>query len=263
MQTAESNAFEKTSGVLIKASILRDMLKKSIFAMWPKRKKTRYSRENLSGVFVTTSKIGDLRIVASDGRRLTVTDGEATHIRKIPKAGAIIPREAVQRIFEILATQDCNTTKCCLAFKENRCRFDCGSATLTAQLVDASFPDFMSVIPKQRGNSIRVPRREFLSALRHISASSELTRVRLTINSKCMEVVALDDGKANAVKVEVKGREFEEARRVFETRFLVGMLNAVSEDSVVLKFFDDEYSPIIIRPYQNSKYTYLVMPIHL
>src|SRR5437899_225524 len=77
------------------AAVLAGMIDKTIFAVSPDE-----ARYNLSGVYVEAAEPGAVRMVATDGHRLSLVDREAPGFTM--SGGAIIPRKGLSELRKLL-----------------------------------------------------------------------------------------------------------------------------------------------------------------
>jgi DNA polymerase III sliding clamp (beta) subunit (PCNA family) len=75
----------------IAAAVLAGMIDKTIFAVSPDE-----ARYNLSGVYIEATGSGAVRMVATDGHRLSLIDRDAPGFEM--KSGAIIPRKGLAEL---------------------------------------------------------------------------------------------------------------------------------------------------------------------
>ena len=255
----EEKAKKRTPRFSIKSNVLSDMIKSTIFAV--SLDETRY---NLSGVYVE-GREGALRMVATDGHRLALIDGEVEGV--VPGKGVILPRKGLSEARRLLEVDP--EAIATLTIDEAIARLTVAASEFFMRLVDGEFPDYRPVIPK--GGKIRVslPREELIANLRSVSLmSTERPRgVSLTIqpNQLSLRTKNPDKGEASAeMEIRYTGSEVTIG---FNSRYLLEALQVMPVvDAITLEVSDDA-SPGVLRPERDGtpdeRYCYVVMPMRL
>jgi len=218
------------------------------------------TRFNLNGVFFEPVQGGALRMVATDGHRLSMVEREVEGDFALSR-GVIIPRKGVQELKRLLSEAGDEAE---LGFVENSCVLRRPGLSMVMQLVNGQFPEYGQVIPKEAGRSIHVGRLRFLETLKRVSLlSTEQARtVKLEIGEAVLRVSSQnpDLGEANEeLPLEGAGPTLQIG---FNSRYLIDVLTALSSDEVVLELTDD-LSPGVIHPAGDKGYTAVVMPVRI
>src|SRR3990172_3625465 len=96
--------YEEENFSMVSTQLIREMIEKTAFAA-----SNEESRYHLNGVLFAQSKQGGkeiLRMVATDGHRLSLIDRENQKIRGIEEKGIIIPKKGVLEIKKIIGDRD-------------------------------------------------------------------------------------------------------------------------------------------------------------
>ena len=132
---------------------MREMIEKTVFAA-----SNEESRYHLNGVLFIQKKQGPgpseaeqggkevLRMVATDGHRLSLIDRESQTIRGIEK-GIIIPKKGVLEIKKIMGDRD-GEEEMEIYFDQTHGFFKMGKSLMVIRLIDGEFPEYEQVIPK-------------------------------------------------------------------------------------------------------------------
>src|SRR5262245_47491443 len=172
----------------LEASGLKGMLEKTIFAI-----SNDESRYNLHGVYL--ERIGDktLRMVATDGHRLSYVDRQVSQPIQLAK-GVIIPKKAVYELKRLVseapggeAAEDLPVR---LSIDGRNLVTQRGGVTLIARLIDGEFPDYQRVIPKPQGKAAILDRSSFVGGLKRVSLLvSDRTRgIKFNFSSGLLEL---------------------------------------------------------------------------
>ncbi len=192
--TAEGAAGKKQlkAELKIPASVLAAMIDKTIFAVSPDE-----ARYNLSGVLLESAPSNKVRMVATDGHRLSMIERDAEGFKI--DAGVIIPRKGLQELRKLLEQTGDEETK--LSIDGQLAYLKRGFTEVSMRLVEGEFPDYRGVLPKSSRHQIAVGRDDLLAAIKRVSIFSNeryhgikfsLSSGTLTVSSTSPEV-----GEAN------------------------------------------------------------------
>lgn len=246
------------ASLTIPAAVLAAMIDKTIFSVSPDE-----ARYNLSGVFLESDEGGKVRMVATDGHRLSKI--ERTTERKdfsLP-SGAIIPRKGLTELRKLLEPEGEGEVR--LELDGQLASLKRGNTEVSMRLVEGEFPDYRGVIPKVTRYRINVDRDELQSSIKRaaIFSSERFHGVKLGFSPNTLTVSSTSPelGEASeTIDVEYKGEEFAIG---FNASYLLQVLSVVAGGNVELGV-TDETSPGVIRtPDTDSEFTYVVMPMRL
>jgi DNA polymerase-3 subunit beta len=215
----------------------------------------------LNGIFISL-KEHKMTIVATDGRRLALTD-EEVDISEHSQGEFIIPAKAVNELNRLLQDKGDVTIK----YAENQAEFtlndDKGfSVVIISKLIEGNYPNYRQVIPGEAKERISLPREEFLHALKRaeIMTSEKANSVKLTFGKNNLAITANSPevGEAReSMAVNYKGKEMAIA---FNPKYMIDPLNALTQDEVFIELID-ELSPGVLKI--NGPFLYVVMPMRL
>jgi len=252
-------AYEEEEFMSMEASLLREMIDKTIFAV-----STDESRYNLTGVFFTKREEEEdkkLRMVATDGYRLSLIDRTLkTEIPGLEK-GILLPKKGLAELSRLLEEEG---DQVWIKLKNNNLIIKKENVVLIMRLLDAEFPDYNQVIPTQTKRHIRIRRGHLLESLKRVSIlSSEKTKgVKFHFGESLLELSSYnpDFGEAKEeISVEYKGEDLTVG---FNYRFILEVLNILSSEEIIMEF-EDGVSPAIIRPANDERHTCVVMPMRI
>jgi DNA polymerase-3 subunit beta len=250
---------EEEEFMVMEASVLREMIDKTIFAV-----STDESRYNLTGVFLAKHKEEEdqkMRMVATDGYRLSLIDRTLkTEIPGLEK-GILLPKKGLAELSRLLEE---GGDQVWIKLKNNNLIIKKENVVLIMRLLDAEFPDYNQVIPNQTKRHIRIKRSQFIDSLKRVSIlSSEKTKgVKFHFGENLLELSSYnpDFGEAKEeISVEYKGEELTVG---FNYRFVLEVLNILNSEEIIMEF-EDGVSPAVIRPANDEKHTCVVMPMRI
>jgi DNA polymerase-3 subunit beta len=239
-------------------STIKQMISKTSFAM--SADETRF---NLNGVYLDPIKKDgkiNLRMVATDGHRLSIAERELTSKCNLTK-GVIVPRKGVMEIKKLVDSSEGTIdvwadTKHLIAYRDN--------ITLVVRLIDGQFPPYEQILPKQSKRVVSLPRNSLVSALKRVSVlSTERARgVKFTISPKNLEIFSSnpDLGEAREeIEVSYKGESFDVG---FNAKYFLEALSVLEDEQAVLQM-GDETAPCIMRSETDRGFTHVIMPMRL
>jgi len=235
---------------------MASMIDKTIFAVSPDE-----ARYNLSGVYVIAPEGGTVRMVATDGHRLSMIDREATGF--CMAGGVIIPRKGLAELRKLLDQAGENEAQ--LVIDGQLAWLRRGTTELSMRLVEGEFPDYKGVIPNQSRYEIPVGRDILLNAMRRaaIFSNERYHGVKLAFADGTLTVSSTspDLGEASeTLDVAFNGAEFSVG---FNALYIQQVLNVIPSDSEAVLGLSDEVTAGIITTPSDSEFQYVVMPMRL
>jgi len=221
-------------------------------------------RQNLNCVFLETTfpeqkATAILKAVATDGRRLsllTVSDLQISEPFQI-----LIPLRAVRELTKILEKEG----EVKVGVEQNRVFFQTHNFSFFSQLIDARFPDYQGVIPRDYRISFKAKREELMAAIRRVSLLTEqqtrLVKFTLKGDSLLINTTSARLGSAYQ-ELSVLTEQKEEIEIGFNATFLLEALRIMEEDLVEVHLIDNE-SPGVFQPVESQNYLYILMPVKL
>lgn len=214
------------------------------------------TRPALTGVYFNTYD-NTLAIAATDGYRLA----EKKIIDKVEnEVKAIIPSSSLQEVLRSLS-DDADEIE--IAFNEDLVRFRFGEIEIVSKLIDASFPDYQKLIPKDNNISVYLNREELsritkLAALFSRSVGGSIVCETKSPDTFSVKSIANEFGENDSeLEAEVK----KEGKINLNSRFLLDALNALEEKEITFSF-SDRIAPILLKNKKDTKYTHIIMPLN-
>ncbi len=229
----------------VSTHLINEMIEKTVFAA-----SNEESRYHLNGVFFIQNKQGGretLRMVATDGHRLSLIDRESQNIRGIEK-GIIIPKKGVLEIKKILGDRD-KEEEMGVYFDPTHGFFKIGKSLIVIRMIDGEFPEYEQVIPKENDKKLSMGKERIYGCLRRVSTmvSERVEGIKFSLKPNVVELSSYhqDFGDAKEeVDVVYEGSPLEIG---FNSRYLMDFLNVIDTEEVIMEL-KDEGSPGIIRP---------------
>ena len=222
------------------------------------------SRPVLTGVHFAIRGDG-LKLAAADGFRLAVHSLEVPS--GTPEREAIVPARALGELARLLA-EVAEPITITFNAANTQVLVDLGHATLIAQLIQGTFPNYEQLIPSGHATRTEIAVGEFMRETRIASIfardGSGIVRLvaspgengapgRLLVTARAEEV-GNNEGEIDAL---VEG---EEAKIAFNSRYLIEVLGALDSDRVAIETSSPS-SPGVLRPVGDEDYVHVVMPM--
>jgi DNA polymerase III subunit beta len=248
--------FNQNAKLTLAQAKLKGMLRRTSFAV-----STDETRYVLNGIY-SSLKEHKLTMVATDGRRLALTDEEVDLPEQV-QAEFIVPTKAINELNRLLQ----GNGDVALQVTDNQASFELSgegghSVLLITKLVEGSYPNYRQVIPPEAGERISLAREELLQALRRaeIMTSEKSNSVKLSFTKNNLAITAntpeVGEGR-ESLAINYKGKDLAIA---FNPAYLMDPLKALECDEVFLEL-TDELSPGVLRT--NGPFLYVIMPMRM
>ena len=247
-------AFSEEAYHEVGAGILRDMIRKTIFAA-----ATENPRYAVTGVLWELEE-SVARLVATDGRRLAVIEGPALAHGGHQNKGQVhvVPTKAMGLLERNLQDPEEMVR---VTLRPNEVLLKTERAVIYSRLVEGRYPAYREVFPKKPTTKITLTVGPFLAAVRQsaIMTDDESKRVAFTFAKKklTMQSRGAEAGRSRVeLPLEYDGKGMEIS---FDPRFLTDMLKVLEPDAELTLELVDSTSPALFR--SGANYAYVVMPL--
>jgi len=252
---------EDTVMIEIESETLTEMINKTIHSITMEE-----AGFKLSGVFAERINKGGedfLRMVATDGHRLSLIDKKTPGIQKVEmEQGVMIPKKGLIELNR-LALEDGTIL---FGLKQNNFVAKKEKALIVIRLLDAKFPDYRNVIPKKedKENIITINRIPLLEGMRRmmIIRGDQYQGVKINIGVDYLEMVSVNPDLGNAeekIEIEYKGEPMEMG---FNPKYFIDALQPMDSDIVYLNI-KNQTSPCLITGTQDNGFLGLIMPMRV
>lgn len=247
---------EDVEEVKLAASILNKGVSKTLFAV-----SNDELRPAMTGVFFQLDENG-ITFVATDAHKLV-------KFNRKDVTGAntsfIIPKKALNVLKAVVPNND---TEVLVQFNNSNAFFTFDNIQLICRLINAKYPDYNAVIPKENPNLLTVQKDDFFSSLRRTAIFSNKTthQVVLKMGGSELTVSAQDLDFSNEASeklvCEYQGSPMEIG---FNAKFLLEMLGALDYSDINIELSTPNRAGIIrpVEKDENEDLLMLVMPVML
>lgn len=240
----------------LEAGALHLLIHRTLFAA-----AAEHSRYAINGILFDREE-KQLRLVATDGRRLAVARGQC--ISGSGKNSCIIPTKALGLIGKLLRDPESSVH---IVIEENQVLLRVGqgaaAAVLSSTLVEGTFPPFEDVVPKDQDKRVTFNVEVLASAIRRAAllTNEESKGVRmsfapdkLTLTSRAPEM-----GEAE-IQVQLEKYDGEPLEIGFNPGFVTDALKVIDGGDVIFEL-KAANKPGVLRT--GNEFTYVVMPVNL
>jgi len=248
---------DNVTQVNISSSVLSKAVAKTLFAV-----SNDELRPAMTGVLFQLDGQG-ATFVSTDAHKLVRYKRLDTKGSKA--ASFIVPKKALQLLKTALPADD---TKVTISFNNSNAFFSFDNVNLICRLIDAKYPDYSAVIPKESSSKLTIDRNLLLNSMRRIANFSNKTTnqvvMKVTGSELTMSAQDLDfsNEASERLSCTYEGADIEIG---FNAKFLIEMLSVLESEEVVFELSGPTRAGILL-PSEKGKdedLLMLVMPVML
>ncbi|MGN0487888.1 MAG: DNA polymerase III subunit beta [Ruminococcus sp.] len=244
--------FEETDSIEIKGEILKEMIRQTVYAVSDNMQKPIYT----GSLFEISNNL--FKIVAVDGFRMAIRQESIdTEIN----TQFVVPGKTQQEVLKLITSDE---EKVNIIVGMRHIMFKINNYSVISRLIEGTFLDYNSTIPKEKKTEVVVNTRKVINAVDRMSLLNgdkikspvKCEFINDEIRLSCSSAI----GKANdTVSAPIIG---EEVTIGFNNRFLLDALKNIDSDEVKI-IINGGLSPMIITPVKGDSFINLVVPMRL
>ncbi len=248
-------AFDSKGTAKISEKTLRDLVEKTGFAVAQDD-----SRYGLNGSHIEERSTGVLRMVATDGHRLSAAEASFEgELALSPRM--LVPRKALAVMRKLLDGVD---EPIDVSFGEGAVRLTRPGQTFWFRLLDGEFPDYKAVVPSEGKHRAIIATRDLGSTLKRVAilVQERARAVRFSFADGELEIQVhnVDRGEVKeSLPVELEGDAITVG---FNVRYLQDILSVITGDRIQLEMAHP-LGPCLIRDPDVEESFFVVMPMRL
>ncbi|RUT68662.1 DNA polymerase III subunit beta [Flavobacterium cupreum] len=215
-------------------------------------------RPSMTGVLFQFSPAG-LNFVATDAHKLVRY--QRTDITSSEEIDFIVPKKPLNVLKGILSTLDIEVV---LSFNQTNAIFTFGDFVLICRLIDAQYPKYENVIPKDNPNKALVDRDSFLSSVKCVSIFSNKTTRQVVLNfiGNEIQLSAEDVDYSNKANERLNcSFQGEDTKIGFNAKYLAELVSNLSCDNINFEFSLPQRAALLIPADGESEHENLLMLI--
>ncbi len=253
--------YDEKAMVEVESPVIGDLIDKTIFSI-AQDKENMYSLT--AALFQKIEENGktSLRIVSSDGHRLTIMTKEAESAADLKlNPVTLIPQRGVQEIRKFAEERDTFQ----LGIEEKQAVLKSDDSLLIIRLMEGEFPNFENLLSVvSMDNVILIKRISFLESLKRINLFTEdmfhAIKIEIADNTMILTSQNADFGSArDEIEVEYSGDPLSLG---FNCRYFIEALQVMEGETVQAAISSDD-SPCLITSADDEGFLSIIMPMKL
>ena len=248
---------ENQSTIKISGEIVSNAINRTLFAAGNDD-----LRPAMSGVYCQFSD-NEIIFVATDAHKLVRykrTDSKSTD-----SSDFILPKKPLN----LLKANLVGNEEITLEYNKSNAVFTFNDLVLVCRLIDAKYPNYEAVIPKENPNVLTIDRVQLLNSIKRVSIFANKTthQIKLKLAGSELSLSAEDTDFSNAANERLScNYDGDDLEIGFNSRFIVEMLNNLDSDEVQLAMSESSRAGILTpmtKTSENEDVLMLVMPVML
>ncbi|ACZ48987.1 MULTISPECIES: DNA polymerase III subunit beta [Anaplasma] len=247
---------EVDCGFDMQVSHIAELLNKTKFSM-----SVEESRYNLRGVYMHVAE-DMLCCVATDGHRLSLAKVNRPEGLQ-PDIGVIVPRKTVNELLKIIGGGGDASQVVSVSISQRKICFRYKGYFMVSKVVDGVFPDYLSIIPQERGASVSMDACSLLSAVDRVSVVvfDKVKAIKLSFASGRLTLSSASSDQGDAreeLEVDYKG---DEVTIGLNARYLIEVLGCMKGACEVV--FQDGNTAVLIQDKEPGGSMHIIMPMRI
>jgi DNA polymerase-3 subunit beta len=250
-----------TSEFILSQGKLKHLLSKVYFAMGQQD-----VRHYLNGTLLDINR-NIMKCIATDGHRLAYSSIDDADIGDA-KIRVILPRKSVLELMRLLDDSSENVKVC---VGENHFRVITTHFTFTSKLINAQYPEYDKLIPRNIENTVIASREALKQALARASilSNEKFRGIRLQLDKDLLRIVANNPEQEEAeelIQLNYQGNGMEIG---FNVAYLLDVVSTIASENIRWSFSDPDAGVLIeadvdgVDAEKKDNSVYVVMPMRL
>ena len=250
----ELPALTKFSPVSVNLSVLKDMIRKTVFSV-----STGERNPVHTGV---KFEIGDglLVLVAVDGARLAIRRENINYTFDETKLEFVVPAKTLGEIQKLNGEEESEIE---ILVGERHIIFKFENYEIISRLLEGNFINYKAAIPLSSTTQIKVNTRNIIECIERTSLiiTDKSSPVRCSVESdiKRFSSVTAIGTASDKIAAEIEGSKIEIG---FNNRFVLDALKVCDEEEIRIEMGSSN-QPIIIKPLEGEKFFFLILPVRI
>ncbi len=251
----EINTSIENNAIEIEQSILKDMIKKVIYAA-----STDTIKPVFNGIYFISEQKGSLTAVSTDSRRLSVITRKIENEINIEE-GIIIPLKTIHEIYRTLE----GSGICRFAFNKKQCAIKIGETEILSRITDGQFPNYKQVIPKDHVLSAIINTKNLYASIKRsiVFTKEPANKIILNFNNNKLTIEANAPELGESVEeVEILNDNNINISLGINSHFLIDALKEI-ESSNVICAITGQMSPVKLSSENDKNHISIIMPLQI
>lgn len=247
----EMPSFDELEKITVNAKVLKSMIKQTIYAV-----STNFAKPIYTGSLFEFEK-NIFRIIAIDGFRMALRE---ENIDSDIESKFVVPGKAQNEIIKLITDEEKNVE---IIIGQRHINFKVENFSIISRLIEGTFIDYKSTIPKTTQTEFVINTRSFYSSVDRVAVLNEKIQSPVRCNITSDEIKFSCTTSLGNVKDEIPANVIGQDVEIgFNSSYMLDALRNTDTDEV--KFIlNGGLSPIIIKPVKSDSFTFLVVPMRL
>ena len=151
-----------------------------------------------------------------------------------------------------------------MGFDDKNAIFIIEDTKIITRLLEGDFIDYKKLLPREHNSKVKLNTKELLNSIERASLLSQSEKnnlIKLSIRDNSMAITSNTD-RGNVyeeVSLELEGDYLDIA---FNSRYFIEGLKNIDSEEIYIEFTTN-VNPCIIKPADEVKYTYLLLPVRI
>lgn len=227
------------------------------------------TRYNLNGIYLHI-KNKEFFAAATDGHRLSMASVPLDE--EIKEFGVILPRKTVQEIMKVVKDSRNINSDIEISLGINKIKFECNNINMVSKLIDGVFPEYNAFIPLSNQNKLNINTKIFADAIERVATVTidKFRAIKMSLNKEGIEITASGEARGAAKERLIASKEEEilcnyegdnELIIGFNPKYILDVLHAINKNPNIEFYFNDSFSPTLIKINSNSSENFVIMPV--
>ncbi len=216
--------------------------------------------------YLHTPTPGTLRLVGTDGYRLSHCDVQMDSIGSAVEDGICLSKRALQELIR-MSQEGFDKLELALDLESGSMLAQLPGYKLFVRLSAVKFPNYQAVLPKSVKNSLSLERQKVQHVAKRVMLAADKSRaVRLKIEDNQLELSARTSGSSEGKEIlNLEGASIGDPRSVtINGRFLTDVFQATQSQQIEMCFQEKSSDPIVLVPVEEPdrcKSLHVLVPI--
>jgi len=151
-----------------------------------------------------------------------------------------------------------------VSFDKNQIQFRSSALVFVSRVIEATFPNYAQIIPKEHSTEAVVLKSEFIEALKTSSIfSDKFNQIKVLVkpSEKTFEAQVKNGDVGEIISKIHASLSGESVELSFNQRYITDAMSSIGSDSLTLSFVGQN-KPLVIRGVGDRSFLYLVMPMN-
>lgn len=246
---------EENQKIILDSEMFKEMVKGTVFAA-----SNDMTKGVLTGILTEVSE-GNIRMVAVDGYRLALVNRPAD---VSCEAMFITPARVMQDISKIISEEE-DAGEMRIIMDNSFTMFSIGETTVIARLLEGSFIEYDSIIPKNMSIDMITDRdalRDSIDRASLLALDGRNNLVKFSIDDENITITSRAEIGSIREVVPISCKTGEPLDIGFNAKFIQDVLKVVDESEIKLNMAES-IKPCIITPTEENSFLYLILPVRI